>query len=173
MATDLGIDRAALRGFIREEIDSHRISRVSQQLMERVAGPHARVYNNADQTIPSGAGGLWVAFNSERWDSSGMHDTATNPSRLTCAVPGLYLIQGNFTVSTTTPFYIETYVNRTTQIDHKHNGGSAESMGFSTEWRLAAGDYVEVQLRQFTGANRTLVFSSARSPELSMTYLRP
>jgi hypothetical protein len=51
----------------------------------------ARVFNNADVTI-NHATMTAHAFNSERWDTDGMHDNAVNNTRLTCKTAGKYVV---------------------------------------------------------------------------------
>lgn len=36
-----------------------------------------------------------LTFDSERWDTDGMHSTSTNTGRLTCVTSGLYLVFAN------------------------------------------------------------------------------
>ena len=50
----------------------------------------ARVYNNADLTIPTAS---WtnLTFNSEDFDTDTIHDTSTNTDRLICKTAGVYL----------------------------------------------------------------------------------
>ena len=44
----------------------------------------ARVFNSADVTVPDMKPGEWTSltFNSERWDTANLHETATNSGRL-------------------------------------------------------------------------------------------
>src|SRR5262245_50083931 len=57
--------------------------------------PSVRVYNNATQSIPSGAVAI-VAFNAVANDNGpSPHWVAGNPTRLTCQVAGTYAIFAN------------------------------------------------------------------------------
>ena len=58
-----------------------------------LAGEGARVYHNADQSVPNTTNTI-LAFNSERYDTDAIHDNVTNNSRLTCKTAGKYLIVG-------------------------------------------------------------------------------
>jgi hypothetical protein len=59
----------------------------------------ARVFNSADITVPQLNPGEWTSltFNSERWDSANLHETATNSGRLKAPVAGKYYIFANIT----------------------------------------------------------------------------
>jgi hypothetical protein len=54
----------------------------------------ARVFNSADVTVPDMKPGEWTSltFNSERWDTANLHETATNSGRLKAPVAGKYYI---------------------------------------------------------------------------------
>ncbi|MBA7699632.1 hypothetical protein ES703_108331 [subsurface metagenome] len=53
----------------------------------------ARVYHSAHQEISSG-GTIFLAFDSERWDTDNIHSTTVNPGRLTARTAGKYLVVG-------------------------------------------------------------------------------
>jgi hypothetical protein len=55
--------------------------------------PACRLWHNAAQATTSGAR-LALAFNSEEFDTDGMHDTATNNSRITINTAGIYVVHG-------------------------------------------------------------------------------
>ena len=59
----------------------------------------ARVFNSADVTVPDMKPGEWTSltFNSERWDTANLHETATNSGRLKAPVAGKYYIFANIT----------------------------------------------------------------------------
>jgi hypothetical protein len=50
----------------------------------------ARVFNSADVTVPNMKPGEWTSltFNSERWDTADLHETATNSGRLKAPAAG-------------------------------------------------------------------------------------
>jgi len=50
-----------------------------------------KVTNSAAQSIPD-ATVTALTWNTETWDTNDIHDTTTNPSRLTCKVAGIYLV---------------------------------------------------------------------------------
>ena len=59
----------------------------------------ARVFNSADVTVPNMKPGEWTSltFNSERWDTADLHETATNSGRLKAPAAGKYYIFANIT----------------------------------------------------------------------------
>jgi len=62
-------------------------------------GVSARVFNSADINVPPLEPGEWqsLSFNSERWDTANLHETATNSSRLKAPVADKYYIFANIT----------------------------------------------------------------------------
>lgn len=57
----------------------------------RGSGPRARVFNSTTQIIANNSNVNRV-FNSETYDTDAMHSTSSNTDRLTCVVPGVYMI---------------------------------------------------------------------------------
>ncbi len=55
----------------------------------------AHVHHSVDQTATHQTD-LYIAFDTEEWDTDGIHDNAINNSRLTCRTAGKYLITGFF-----------------------------------------------------------------------------
>src|SRR5262249_1317300 len=51
-----------------------------------------RVFNSADVNVPQLKPGEWMSltFNSERWDTANLHETATNSGRLKAPAAGKY-----------------------------------------------------------------------------------
>ncbi len=64
--------------------------------------PTCKVYNNAEQATTR-FGWRTLTFNTERWDTDGMHSVLANTSRLTVPTDGdgYYLVGGNVTLKTT------------------------------------------------------------------------
>lgn len=141
--------------------------------------PACRVYHNANQSLPDNTLTI-VAFNSERFDTNTMHDTATNNSRITFTTAGVYVVTFTGNVAAAGD-YIEIYgellVNGTTVIDayreQPNNTALSQYVKLATIWKFAAIDYVQVQVRQDNAANtaRNLLAASAQSPEFSATRL--
>lgn len=136
--------------------------------------PTARVYNDADiNPAPSN----WVAltFNSERWDTDGMHSTVSNTSRLTVPAGGggIYSIGGHVEMGdedSGAGSYVaglEIELN-TTEVLASVRGdinGPAAGRGntrleISTLWPLVAGDWIE--LKVYTSRNIDVVYNVDR-----------
>jgi hypothetical protein len=123
------------------------------------------VYHNANQNINNAA---WTAltFNSERFDPNAMHNPAVNPSRITIATTGTYLVGGciEFAASATdqTRRFVSLSINGVpgvgTEITrHQHHmsepGGAGLSHGLSLSclWEFTAADFVELCVWQNSG----------------------
>lgn len=134
--------------------------------------PHARVYNSAAISLPTGAVTA-LTFNSERYDIGACHSTSSNTSRLT--VPsgeaGKYLIGATvgFAANPTGYRAILLQVNGVTTIAQQDaislGAGSAMYLSICTENALAAGDYVELKAFQNSGGNLNALASGNYSPE--------
>jgi hypothetical protein len=142
--------------------------------------PACRVYHNANQSLTDNTLTL-VAFNSERYDTNTMHDTATNNSRITFTTAGLYLVtfNGNFAArGDYVEIYAEFIVNVAATVIAAHreqpnNTSLSQYAHLATVYKFAAGDYVQVNVRQDNAANAAanLVSAGNQSPEFSATWL--
>ena len=131
-----------------------------------------RVFNSADITVPNMNPGEWTSltFNSERWDTANLHETATNSGRLKAPVAGKYYIFANITWETpigTGLWGLRLQLNGKTVIAEQTLPNTAAqfriSMSVGTLYALAAGDYVEAQVFQNNGNPlliRAIPFSS-------------
>jgi hypothetical protein len=118
----------------------------------------ARVYHDANQSIaPNTATAL--AFNSERYDTDGIHDPSTNNSRLTCKTAGKYLIMGNIQWAASASETERTarirlngsaYIAVVGQIQR---GTYSLCQVVSTIYDLDLDDYVELVVRQGTNGS--------------------
>jgi hypothetical protein len=133
--------------------------------------------------VPSGGGPAIsdstetiVDFTSERYDTDSMHDNGTNPSRLTCVTAGVYRVTANaeWAVNITGIRRIEFLVNGTTVIASDQVGGlsgQAVRQTLVTDWKFAAGDYVQLRVYQTSGGSLTLQRAASYAPEMSMAYV--
>lgn len=145
---------------------------------ERVASlPAARVYNSGAFTHNSTGNFLAITFDSERWDTGGLHSTAANTSRLTVAIAGLYVIHGHaqWDSNTTGVRILGIRINGTTDIAQERRWASVGTfeMGVTTQYKLAVSDYIELMAFQNSGANRTINAVANHSPEFAATWLHP
>ena len=140
----------------------------------------ARVYHDADQTVPK-EGDLILAFNSERWDTDGIHDPVTNNSRLTCQTAGKYVIAGHahFEQGGVCARKIKIRLNGGNLIMDQawdRNPDGLTRMNCMTVYNLAVGDYVELEVRDGDyvepGGYRIMALAS-KSPEFMMHRIGP
>lgn len=141
-----------------------------------IVRPAARVYHSAAQSATSGVS-LWLAFNSERYDTDAIHDTATNNSRLTCQTAGIYLVEATlaFAANVTGVRGAQLLLNGTTNIaivrEPAATGGHEHLLTISTTWAFAVNDYVEVLAFQSSGGALNVTAASAYSAEFMMTWI--
>jgi hypothetical protein len=119
--------------------------------------PACIVYNTTNQSIPNTTATM-LAFNAERVDNDGMHDNATNNTRITCRTAGTYVV----TVSVI--FAVSATGVRVLQVVHSTAGGviwqsqNAVTAAANTTRLNAAGtidllvgEYIEAQVIQTSG----------------------
>jgi hypothetical protein len=140
--------------------------------------PTARVTHNANQAIPGNAAVTVLAFNTERFDSGTLHDVAANNTRITAPVAGIYLVTANITWEANATGARELNIRRngTTNVARVVQPGDAVNttdQEAATLVKLAAGDYVEVALRQNSGAPLNVLTAPEFSPELAAVWVAP
>lgn len=151
--------------------------------------PAARVYNSAN-LLTGVTSWQALTFNSERFDTDGMHSTAINTSRLTVPVggDGLYLIGGTAKFQITFPGPMGGYsallglrvlLNGTTVIVCAGDGYAAYpaasisgTFDITTLYALAAGDYVELQRYAYTNSPAGVLVAANFSPEFWAMWQR-
>ena len=113
------------------------------------------VHNNADIAITASTLTA-LTFNTDDHDPDDMHDTVTNSNRIT--VPADFIGTSDFIIScclawSASPagFYATIRLNGTTEIA-RHVGCVKQYMGFSTNYKLSAEDYVELLVYTTTGS---------------------
>ena len=135
--------------------------------------PAARVYNSAAISIPDNTNTA-LTFNSERYDNDSIHSTSSNTSRLTATTAGVYQITGHvgFQAGTTGRRQINLRVNGSTYIAIQDLPGTVPSsevyLSVSADYKLDAGDYVELVAYQNDGSARNVLASGNYSPEFAM-----
>lgn len=148
-------------------------ARMADQIRPVTTGQGARVYNNANISIPNATVTV-LTFNSERFDNDNIHDTSTNTSRLTCQTPGIYLITAcvRFAANATgqRQAYIRLNGSTIIAICTTNNTGAsiATDIALATIYSLSATNYVELCVYQNSGAALNVVYASAYSPEFAM-----
>jgi hypothetical protein len=139
--------------------------------------PAARVTRTADQSIPSGFA-TPLAFNAERYDTANMHSNATNSSRLTAPVTGIYAVSAQVEWAPDATGIREVTVEKNGTVPVAIANGVPSSVPFdqvvSTEVRLQAGDFVRAVVEQDSGTPALNVNRDPEyTPEFSMTWLAP
>ncbi|MGE5592880.1 MAG: hypothetical protein ACM3X3_04240 [Betaproteobacteria bacterium] len=139
------------------------------------APPAARVCHNAAQSIANVTNTV-LAFNSERFDTDGIHDTAINNSRLTCKTAGKYYIAGNVRFASNSTGFRELNIilNGSTIIARVALPAASASptvLQIATVYDLAVGNYVELIVYQNSGGALNVEYASAFSPEFMMVRI--
>jgi len=121
--------------------------------------PRCRVYQSTAQSIPDAA---WtsITFDAENYDVKELHDTATNPERITIPpdAGGTYVVTAQVIYAANSTGYraIRILLNGTTVLAYgsitNPSGTYTVSVPISTIEQLNAGDYIEVQAYQNSGA---------------------
>lgn len=136
----------------------------------------ARVYNSSAIAI-SNATGTKLTFDSEIYDTDGIHSTSSNTGRLTCVTDGIYSIGGNiqWQGNNTGRRLFSIVLNNTTSIaDVRVLSGAAgndPAQNISTQYSLVAGDYVELSVYQDSGGSLNILASTHISPEFYMVRI--
>jgi hypothetical protein len=137
----------------------------------------ARVFNSADINVPQLQPGNWLTltFNSERWDTANLHETAANSGRLKAPIAGKYYIFANITWESPIGsglWGLRLQLNGKTVIAEQSLPNTAApfriSMSVGTLYALAPGDYVEAQVFQNNGNPLLIRSIAATSPEFGM-----
>lgn len=142
------------------------------QRMNDLRDTRCRVYNNANQNVNSAT---WTALtmNSERFDPNGMHNPAVNPTRITFATAGTYLVGGGTQfapdgIGGVGTRYISIWLGGVTVLAFaRFPVSNAENthMVLSTLYDFTAADYVELQVRQTSGAVLNSLAAGNYAPE--------
>ena len=128
-----------------------------------------RVFHNAAQSIANNTVTA-LAFNSERFDTDGMHDNAVNNSRITFVTAGTYLVSLSVSFATNAVgqrIYGIRLNGATTICQDIHAAVSTnqDRTTVSTLYAFSAGDYVEAAVFQDSGAALNMESTGNLSPE--------
>lgn len=142
--------------------------------------PACRLFHSVTQSHATSGSWQAVAFNSENFDPTGMHDTVTNNSRITITVPGLYLVQGSIEMAgATSALVIGFRVNGTgsnvpTHSIQGHVDGAAQALyaGYGDLIKVVANDWIELVALQTSGGALNIVASVAEGrPNFSAVWV--
>jgi hypothetical protein len=144
--------------------------------------PAVRVTRTTNQGVLNDTG-TSLNFNSERYDTAGMHSNTSNLSRLTAPVTGIYAVtvafkwQNQAFASGRRLFVLRK--NGATEVGIEEvspsvNPNGGPDVNFATMLRLAAGDFIEAQVVQNSGGTLPIIASQGENgPNFSMTWLAP
>jgi len=144
-----------------------------------IAVKSCRANRTSAQSIPHATLTI-VAFNSELFDTDGMHSTVTNNSRITIQTAGVYDVgfNGAFAAgSDYTRVRAILRMNGATDIVIGPIGASSspveQPVMVSTQYEFDVGDYIEVRVDHINGASaaRDLVNVTDRSPHFWATRI--
>ena len=132
----------------------------------------ARVYNNADLTIPNDTF-TDLTFNSEDYDTDTIHSTGTNTGRLTCQTAGKYLaiLNCRFDVNAAAVHSQAQILKGTVAIAHvvvPNDNVTMIAFSCSVEVDLAVGEYVKSRVYQASGGNLNIDATASSTPSFSM-----
>jgi len=133
-----------------------------------------RVFDSQDVSIPSAILTI-LLFDSERWDTDDIHDTAIDTSRLTAQTAGKYYIFAHIKWDAGgADLRLRILLNNTTliaEVSDVGRSGPSNAQSIGTHYELNVGDYVEVQVRQAVGFPVDILRVDASSPEFGMVKL--
>ena len=138
--------------------------------------PRARAYPNVNQAL--GPGTVAIPLNSESYDTDGMHDPATNNTRLTIKTAGLYLITGRIDIQTNAnagrrTLYLQKNATVSTDIARQDvAGGSAAALKATALVECAVGDYFELMFASAVAGTDTITQGDGLS-FLEAAYVGP
>lgn len=134
--------------------------------------PCCRVYNDANQSIPDSTVTA-LTFNTERFDTDGIHSTTSNTSRLTCRTAGVYHMDAHveFASNSTGERQLLLKLNGTTFIAADSRAainGNPTKASIPTTYQLVVGDYVEVFVFQSSGGALNVLTGDLVPAEFAM-----
>jgi hypothetical protein len=137
--------------------------------------PAAHVTRTLAQTIPESVDTA-IQSTAERYDTAGLHENATDNTRLTAPVTGIYNVTAQVEWQAgASPSEHELSLKRndttTLAITSAVINGGQQTV--TTQVRLQAGDFVEAIVYHETVPSLNIQASSEYSPEFSMTWLAP
>ena len=145
--------------------------------------PAVRAYNSTNQIIPGGSVPTTLSFDSEQFDTAGMHSTSSSTSALTAPVAGIYEVNAWLQWGVAGPVDVPT--PSLTALIVGTNGSrvaDAETISLSTNTvqnlsgllNLGAGDSVQLNVIDGNSAEAT-VFGNATAglPAFSMAWIGP
>lgn len=134
--------------------------------------PAASAFRSTTQTISTGGAGAAVAMDSELFDTDGMHDTATNTSRVTFNTAGIYFCEGlsGWSADPVTGAAI-IHKNGTAALSRSQLTADYRVMGVTCIRSFEIGDYIELVVYQASGGDLTTLTSAGNHSRLTAVKL--
>ena len=140
------------------------------------AHPSCKVYRTADQSIATGSAWTAVVWQAAEYDPHGMYN---GTSLVTVPITGRYLIQAQvqFNANGTSYRGSSLRLNGVTTISFAQTDAAGSTALYShhnaTTAKLTAGDYVQLLVRQNSGAALGLSATTTSESHMTVTYLGP
>lgn len=131
--------------------------------------PSANAFRSGTQLINNAT---WtpIQWNAESWDTHGMHDNSTNPSRFTAQKAGLYLVTCNYTMNASSGGEARLVgLSKNGAIEHVAYRRS-NTVAFLAVCQITAqiflsrGDYVQGHAYQDSGGGLNIITSAVENP---------
>lgn len=144
--------------------------------------PACRLYKQADSTISDSFDTTinFAGSGDEVFDTAGMHDPNSNPSRITATTTGIYLVQGaiNWPVNATGRRIV--YLKKNGNIIASTSEMAVTTNNANTFQNLSTiinaastTDYFELSVLQYSGSALTINGGGSGAPVLSAVWLGP
>jgi len=149
---------------------------VRDNLLALRDAPRCRVTKAAAQSIPNGTY-TELLFDTERYDTAGLHSTVSNTGRLTAPVAGVYEVICHArldALAAGTESLIELRKNGVfpgIARDRRCATGWPQRLHVATHIYLAAGDYVSAHVIQISGGSINVQKVANHSPEFMMAWV--
>jgi hypothetical protein len=144
--------------------------------------PGGRLVRNADFSVPDGTGVFTpVQFDTESFDSGGLFDPAQS-TRLTAPIAGVYALAGGARWDPDAAGVRSTFLRKNNLAGAGFLAGTTVAavpateptrQSLATVARLAAGDFVELQVQQTSGGALDLSSAGTEGIHLSAMWLAP
>lgn len=138
--------------------------------------PSCQLKHSTTQT-PAQGGPL--TFDTEIWDTDNMHD-ATNPGRITCRTPGIYVasLSQSWSSHSVTEYReiglvhkgpTGTTIRRSFQLSPPTSPNALAELQVAAQFQMSAGDYIETYVSDSSGVNQ--VAANDYSPVFTASWL--
>jgi hypothetical protein len=141
--------------------------------------PACRVFNSVAQAVANTTPTV-ATFNSERFDTNSMHDNVTNPTRITFATAGLYIVTYTGAMTAAADYSLaQAWIrkNGATLIAGTNNDPTSNVgepwLNVTAIYKFAVADYVEavVQQTNAAAATRNLLANLEYSNEFAAVWV--